>query len=221
VGGDEVYSAVLDIVLDVLESKHGIFGYIDAGGNFVAPSMTADVFAECAMRDKRAVFPPASWGNSIWGRAILQKRVLLSNEPLKVPPGHIPMLREISSPIVYQDRVIGLINVANKPCDYDDADVELLGTICAHVAPVLHARLQRDRHEEQRRQAEEALRQAHHELEARVVRADGRAGHREPAAADGDRRAGAGGSGAARNQRPAGARLRDHADVAGLPGSET
>lgn len=167
-GGDEVYAAVLKIVLDALESKHGMFGYIDESGSFVAPSMTSEVFAECRMSSKSFVFPPQSWGNSIWGRAIKERSILFSNDPLRVPPGHIPMQREVSSPVIYQDRVIGLINVANKETDYDEHDVALLRMICLHVAPVLHARLQRDRHEMQRAAAEEALRRAHQELEERV-----------------------------------------------------
>lgn len=168
VGGDEVFSQVLDIILATLESKHGVFGYIDDAGNLVAPSMTEEVFEQCRMDNKSFVFPPSTWGGSIWGRAIAEKRVLFSNQPFTVPEKHIPMLREISSPIVYQDRVIGLINVANKAADYDENDVDLLRTICAHIAPVLHARLQRDRHEHERREAEEALRQAHRQLEDRV-----------------------------------------------------
>lgn len=166
--GDDVFAGVLQIVLDVLDSRHGVFGYIDEAGRFVAPSMTEEVFAECRMSEKAAVFPPETWGDSIWGRAISQKRILFSNEPFRVPTGHIAMEREISSPIIYQDRVIGLINVANRPSDYDQNDVEMLRTICTHIAPVLHARLQRDRNERQRCEAEEALRRAHHALEDRV-----------------------------------------------------
>jgi len=167
-GGDEVFDRVLRIVLDALDSRHGVFGYIDEAGNLVAPSMTEEVFAECRMERKTAVFPPDTWGDSIWGRAISEKRVLYSNQPFKVPPGHIAMDREISSPIIYQDRVIGLLNVANKPSDYDENDVALLRAICHHIAPILHARLHRDRNERQRQQAEEALRRAHQELEDRV-----------------------------------------------------
>jgi PAS domain S-box-containing protein len=167
-GGDEVFSHVLDIVLETLESQHGMFGYMDETGNLVAPSMTHGAFEQCRMENKTFTFPPEAWGKSIWGRAISERRILLANTPFKVPPGHIPMNREISSPIVYQDRVIGLINVANKATDYDEHDVELLRAICLYIAPVLHARLQRDRHEQQRHQAEDALKRAHQELENRV-----------------------------------------------------
>jgi len=167
-GGGEVFQEALTIVLEALESRHGVFGYIDEAGNLVCPSMTGEVFQQCRMADKATVFPRQSWGNSIWGRAISEGRVLFSNRPFTVPPGHIAMARGVFSPIVYQDGVIGLINVANKQTDYDQSDLELLQTICIHIAPVLHARIQRDRHEHQREQAEEALRRAHHELENRV-----------------------------------------------------
>jgi signal transduction histidine kinase/CheY-like chemotaxis protein len=51
--------------------------------------------------------------------------------------------------------VIGLLAVANKPADYDQADQDQLEHIAAYLAPVLHARLQRDAQELARRRAEE------------------------------------------------------------------
>ena len=168
IADDEVYAEVLQIVLECVGSRYGVFGYIDEDGALVCPSMTREVWDQCRIPDKDIRFPRSTWGNSIWGRAITEKKALCSNDPLHVPAGHIPMSRTLAVPIVYQDRTIGLIHVANKPGRYEEEDMELLTTICAHIAPILHARLQRDRHERERRRAEEALRQAHHELEERV-----------------------------------------------------
>lgn len=167
-GGDEVFPEVLGIVLEVLASRYGIFGYIDEQGALACPSMTTEIFEKCRMENKTAVFPPETWGQSIWGRAIREKQLLCANTPLNVPEGHMPITRAVSSPIVYQDKTIGIINVANKDSDYESADLEVLRSICMYIAPVLHARLHRDRHERQRQQAEAALLQAHHELEDRV-----------------------------------------------------
>ncbi len=167
--GDEMFAEVLNILLEVLASRQGVFGYLDDDGALVCPTMTQGVFAECEMPNQSAVFPPAQWGGSIWGRAIREQRALCSNTSSTVPDGHIAMLRVISSPIVYQGKTIGLINVANKLEDYVEADVETLWDICQHLAPVLQARLQRVRHERERGQAEQALRDAHQVLEDRVA----------------------------------------------------
>ncbi|MCK5661722.1 MAG: GAF domain-containing protein, partial [Methanosarcinales archaeon] len=149
----DMYSDVLDVILDVMESKHGIFGYMDKNGTLVCPSMTRSVWEQCQIPDKDIVFPPESWGG-LWGRALAEKRPMYSNEGFSVPEGHIPMSRFMSVPIIYQDTAIGIINVANKGENYDDNDRDLLESIADHIAPVLNARLERDYEDLQRRTAE-------------------------------------------------------------------
>ena len=71
-------------------------------------------------------------------------------------------------PVIYAGQVIGLLEVANKSTDYSHKDQEFLETIAGKIAPILDARLQRDREERERKQTEEALRRARNGLEQRV-----------------------------------------------------
>ena len=164
---EEMYSEVLQVVLEAMDSKHGVFGYINDDGAFVCPSMTRDIWDQCRMAEKDYVFPREAWGG-IWGKAMTEKRTLCSNKPLTVPEGHIPVVRALDVPLIYQGRVIGNLLVGNKPTDYENADRELLEMIAAYVAPILGARLETDRWERQRREALEALQKARDELEMRV-----------------------------------------------------
>jgi light-regulated signal transduction histidine kinase (bacteriophytochrome) len=120
--------------------------------------MTRDIWEQCRVAGKDVVFPRERWGDSTWCRAIREKRTICQNEPsVKTPPGHIPMRRHISLPVIHRGRVIGLFQVANKDSDYDEADTQLMEVIGAIVAPVLDARLQRDRQERARQRAEREL----------------------------------------------------------------
>ena len=74
-----------------------------------------------------------------------------------MPAGHVPIQRNVAVPIVYQGEVIGLLNVANKETDYDADDIHLLETISDVIAPILNTRLQRDREERKREEAEKAI----------------------------------------------------------------
>lgn len=141
---DEMYGEVLQVILEATKSEHGVFGYIDEAGNLVCPSMTRTIWDKCQIPDKTIVFPRGTWGG-IWGRSLVEKKTLYSNEPFRTPEGHIPMLRALVVPIVYRGEVIGYLLVGNKVTDYHDGDVQLLETIANYIAPVLRARLQRDR----------------------------------------------------------------------------
>jgi len=164
---DEMYGEVLQVILECMKSKYGIFGYIDEQGVLIIPSMTRDVWEQCQVPDKSITFPRERWGG-IWGRALTEKRSLYANEGLHVPEGHIPITRVLVVPIMYGGDVIGLLEVANKITDYGEKEREFLETIAGHIAPVLNARLQRDRKEGEHKRAKEALRKARDELEIRI-----------------------------------------------------
>ena len=100
------------------------------------------------------------------GRAIREKRAFYSHGPFQTPQGHIHIDAFLTAPIVYGKEAIGLISVANKERGYTDADKDLFESIANNISPVLNARLQRDREEHRRRQAEEAL----HKNEAKATR---------------------------------------------------
>ena len=164
---DAMYGEVLQIILEATQSKHGVFGYIDEDGSWVAPSLTRDIWEQCQVADKDMIFPRETWGG-IWGRALIEGKTLLSNEPGCVPEGHIPILRALVVPFTFDNEVVGAIVLGNKATDYDEQDIQLLQGVADSIAPVLHARLQRDREERDRRDAEEQLRQHREQLEELV-----------------------------------------------------
>jgi len=167
VSDEEMYGEVLQIVLEAMKSKYGIFGYIDENGDLAAPSMTRDIWDKCRISDKKIVYRREEWGG-IWGRALVEKKTLFSNKPFEVPEGHLPISCAVVVPIIDHGESIGTLEVANKPKGYDEKDIQSLEMIADHIAPILNARLQRDRRERERKQAEETLRNSEKRL-ARAV----------------------------------------------------
>ncbi len=139
---EETYDEVLKVVLELMKSPFGVFGYLDEEGSLVCPSMTRHVWTQCQMEHKSAVFPRETWGNNIWGSVMEGCTARYSNEPFRVPEGHIPIDRCLLVPLVFKGTSIGLLIAANKQSDYTDNDMELLEHIAEHMAPVLHARLE-------------------------------------------------------------------------------
>ncbi|MFO8017364.1 MAG: GAF domain-containing protein, partial [Promethearchaeia archaeon] len=150
---EETYHQVLQIILEIMDSKIGYFGYINEEGALVCPSMTREVWDKCQISDKDIVFPKEKWGG-IWGESLRKEKSLIRSEDLNPPAGHIPLKNALCVPIFYKDNVIGQIVVSNKETEYKESDKKLLKKIATQISPILHARLERDKKEQEKQQIE-------------------------------------------------------------------
>ncbi len=158
---EDMYWEIITVVIDVMNSEFGAFGYIDDNGDLVMPSLSKGIWDECKVSDKSIVFPSGTWGESLWGKAIREKKSFCSNGPFHTPEGHIKINNFLSAPVVFGDSSIGLISVANNEKGYTNSDQILLEEIAGFISPILNARLQRDRQEKVRKEAE-AERESYH-----------------------------------------------------------
>jgi PAS domain S-box-containing protein len=162
---EEMYTQVLNIILEAMGSKYGVFGYLDELGDLVVPTMTRTIWDKCQVPDKSIVFPRETWSESSWPTAIRNKKTICINKPsVNIPKGHIAITRHISLPLIHKGEVIGLIQVANKKSDYTNEDVTLLEIIGQSIAPVLDARLKQERQEALRKIAEMKLQKSVEDL---------------------------------------------------------
>jgi signal transduction histidine kinase len=116
----------------------------------------------CTAKGKGQHYDIAEAG--VWVDCVHQRRPVIHNHyealPYRrgMPPGHAPVVRELVVPIFRANKIVAIIGVGNKPSDYDEWDVEmvsLLGDLSWDIT--------------ERQRAEEKLKQAHAELELRVV----------------------------------------------------
>ncbi len=165
---DKMYNAILNIVLKVLQSPYGLFGFLNEQNDLVIPAMSSEMAIESKISEnKKMLFPHEHW-SGIWGQALNYGHIFFSNEPVSVPEGHAEIERAVSVPIIQAGLVIGLFMVANKPTNYNSEDINLLEEIANSVAPILAARLERDRQETRRRKMEQRLDQAQAIIKAAI-----------------------------------------------------
>jgi PAS domain S-box-containing protein len=150
VADESTYSEVLQIVLNATGSPQGFFGYIAEDGALEIPAMTLALGDRCFVTHNTARLPPTAWGG-IWHRALRETRALYGNYPGKLPPLHDAVARFLAAPIVFQEKAIGVLVVANREIAYEERDKAMLENMAMYLAPVLSARLQRDAKEQARR----------------------------------------------------------------------
>lgn len=157
---DEMFGEILhSIVAPALESRYGVFGYIDENGDVVASSMNREVREQREIPGKNIIFPRETWGDSTWTAVLHKGQTVVRNGSSTIPPeGSIAITRHIVCPIILGNIAIGIFEVANKKTDYTDDDIRLLEDVATHVAPLLHARLEANREERARKESEERYR---------------------------------------------------------------
>jgi signal transduction histidine kinase/CheY-like chemotaxis protein len=157
--GDEIFSNVLDIILPALDSRFGFFGYIDEAGDLVCPSLTRDVWEQCQDAGMGVVFPRAGWGG-LWGRSLIEKQTMVTNENLRFPEGHVTLENALAVPIVHHENLIGQFVAANKAGGYGKDDRDLLEIAAAQTAPILFAIQEKARQEAVHMKLQEQFNQA-------------------------------------------------------------
>ena len=144
---DKMFQEVLELIVEATESRHGAVGYMDTDGSVVVPALSKEVWMACRIPFTTHRFPPGSW-SGIWIPALVDGRAHYSNERKPVPMGHVSIERCLIAPVIYQGKVIGHFELANKDTDYNDDDLQFLMALADHTSPLLHARLKKMRGED-------------------------------------------------------------------------
>jgi len=169
---DTAYGAILKVLLEKTCSKHGVFGYLDEDGALVLPAAAETSGNGSTEPPQINVFPPHTWGNTAGARALREKQIICSNEPSGSAPSFcMPIYRQISVPVLYNDKVLALIQVANKDTDYLPGDAAFLEDIAGAMAPALEKRLFQQRQARTHQHVEETLQNTCRELESRLRQA--------------------------------------------------
>jgi len=153
---EKMYEKVLEIILNITESKYGFFGFIDHKNILVCPSLTRGVWEICQVKGKRIEFPHKIW-KGIWGKTLTERKSFYYDKPFKLPKGHVQLKNALATPIVYGDRSIGLLMIGEKDSNYTKKDIGTMEEIASFIAPVLKSRLQIEFDEFKRKKYEKKI----------------------------------------------------------------
>jgi PAS domain S-box-containing protein len=147
------FARVLALVLELLESAAGAFGYIDEFGELALPFELG--FESVDNRPGSAgPLAPEDWEGA-WGAALQERCVKTQNQTGAKGRTKLQARRGIAAPILFGQQLIGLLYAANKPSDYDVLDGARIGLIAQRVAPVLSSWLAHRRFRRELSDAEE------------------------------------------------------------------
>jgi PAS domain S-box-containing protein len=131
-----VANTCLKVAQEITESRFGFIGEITPAGLFTTTALSDPGWANCHLSETQAnVMIKDMVIRGIWGQALLKGQPLIVNDPAAfpdrtgTPQGHPPIISFLGVPLKAQDKVIGMIALANRTPGYTAAqqkDMEAL-----------------------------------------------------------------------------------------------
>lgn len=125
----EFLDYVLKQAIELSQSRIGyIYHYHEESCEFVLNTWSEEVMEACHVEKRETTYQLDKTG--IWGEAVRQRKPIIINEfqkenPLKkgCPKGHVVMTNFLTIPIFKKEKIVGVVGLANKESDYDEADI--------------------------------------------------------------------------------------------------
>ena len=103
--------------------------------------LTGDLITRFSEREVRGIPVDRC---ELWAQAWTSGAVIVENQPRTLSCG-LRLQRSLVGPIFHERAAIGLFHLADAPLPFDDDDRDLLCRVTAILAPVMHARMERDK----------------------------------------------------------------------------
>jgi PAS domain S-box-containing protein len=160
----EVAKRALAVAEKLTGSAFGFIGEVNEAGRFDTVALSDPGWKACRMPESDGVRMITGMEiRGIWGEGLRTERSVIVNDPAShpqrvgTPEGHPPLTSFLGVPLKHGGKTIGMIGLANKPSGYSAADQDALETLSVPFVEAL-----------MRKRAEEAVREAHDDLESRV-----------------------------------------------------
>ena len=147
----ELMQYALDEIGALTGSPIGFYHFVDDDQN----SLTLEAWSTrtlnefCEVEGKGMHYPIEEAG--VWTDCVKQRKPVIHNDYASLahrkgmPEGHAEVVRELVAPTIRDDRVVAILGVGNKPKDYTEQDVELVG----YIADVVWSIIEQKRTDEQ------------------------------------------------------------------------
>ncbi len=159
----ELGKVCLNIAEELTQSEFGFIGLIDPQERLFDLAISDPGWDACLMKDQTGhrVTPTGLQIHGIYGRVLRDGKGFFTNDPMThpdrigLPKGHPPLSSFIGVPLIHDNKVIGMVGLANRPRGYRNDDLFTLTTLSVAIVQAL-----------KRKQTEVALRESDEQFRA-------------------------------------------------------
>lgn len=151
---NDLYFNLITLISEQLNCSGGIIGYLNKNEDLV---ICGNIYNKVRVSQSgNIVIPPNRW-NGVLIDSLNNKKARFLNEPIVVSDSHIELNNAISSPILFRDKLLGIIVLGNKNSEFNEDDLNHLNNIANYISPILSAKLEKQFNEESNKLTKEIL----------------------------------------------------------------
>lgn len=146
---DDISEMVLKKAQEFTKSAFGFVSHLDPHtGYMVIPTFSKSVWGKCRVKGKSRIFKKFK---GIWGRLLKTKKPIISNNPKAnsysngVPKGHVKIENFIAVPAIFNNKLIGLLAVANAAQNYSQTELTYVKRLGDFYAITLNRKFEEDK----------------------------------------------------------------------------
>lgn len=138
---EELGKLCLQVAEDLTHSQFGFIGLIDSQGLMSNIAISDSSCDACRMYDHAQ--PGSVPIHGIYGKVIRDGKGFFTNNPathpdsIGQPQGHPPITAFLGTPMLYEDKVIGMVGLANRPGGYRKNDLFTLNVLSVAIVQAL------------------------------------------------------------------------------------
>jgi len=157
---EELLQETLDQAGSLLESPLGFYHFVGPDEQTLVLQAWSSATRETYCKMSAAGMKYSIHDAGVWADCVRQRQVIVHNDYAALPgrtglpDGHACVVRELVVPIFRADRIVAILGLGNKACDYSDLDVQL----AMHIADVAWDVAEQKRADEALRASEERFR---------------------------------------------------------------
>lgn len=131
----DLLRATLDEAETLTESQAGFYHFLNEPGKMLTlqawSTNTADQL--CKAEGTGLHYPLDQAG--VWVECIRERRPIIHNDYANLPnrkglpPGHVPIARELVVPVMRSGIIVAILGVGNKPSDYNEQDITAINSL--------------------------------------------------------------------------------------------
>jgi len=160
---DSLITNALDIAEEITESSIGFFHFVNEDQESLKlQAWSSNTLKNmCKAEGKGQHYAISHAG--VWVECVTARKPILHNDyqtltnKKGLPEGHAPIFRELTVPIIRQEKIIAIIGLGNKKTFYSENDIEAVSILASMTIDLI-----------ERKKLEEELKKSNKELEARV-----------------------------------------------------